>query len=130
LTVPLQGEQLPLRADKRGFVIEPADVSILEKHNNIHVVWSVPGAVRGNHYHHKGTETIVVVGPALMRVREEGVLRDIPVPSETVYRFKIPPGVSHAIRNMGSQPNLLVAFNTIAYQPDQPDVETDILFDP
>jgi UDP-2-acetamido-2,6-beta-L-arabino-hexul-4-ose reductase len=128
--VPIYGERLPLSSDNRGFVIEPADLSSIREYQNLHIVWSVPGTVRGNHYHMEGTETIVIVGPALLRLREEGVLRDVPIPAETVYRFTIPPGVSHAVCNTGGQPNLLVAFNTIAYQPDQPDVEMDILIEP
>jgi dTDP-4-dehydrorhamnose 3,5-epimerase-like enzyme len=129
LTMPIREEPLPIRPDERGFVFEPADESILANHKNLHIVWSVPGAVRGNHYHLKGTETIIIVGPALMRVRDEGVVRDINIPSNAVHRFTIPPGVSHAVQNTGDQPHLLVAFNTREYLPDHPDFKTDMLID-
>jgi hypothetical protein len=38
-----------------------------------------------------------------------------------------PPGVSHAIQNTGHTDSLLVAFNTCAHDPADPDTVQDIL---
>ncbi len=88
---------------------------------------SRPGAVRGNHYHVRGTEILVVCGPSLVRIREGEDSRDISIPADTTCRLTIPPGVAHAIQNTGKTDNLLVAFNSEPHDPDQPDLVQEIL---
>jgi UDP-2-acetamido-2,6-beta-L-arabino-hexul-4-ose reductase len=85
--------------------------------------------VRGNHYHIIGIETLVIMGPALVRIRVEDNTRDIEISSKDAYRFIFPPKVSHAIKNTGDQPNILVAFNTLIHDPDNPDVVKDVLIE-
>jgi UDP-2-acetamido-2,6-beta-L-arabino-hexul-4-ose reductase len=118
---PLNGSR-----DPRGIVLEPLDPGELAAQRNVHLVLTGPGQVRGNHFHRLGTEIATVLGPALVRVREKGALRDIHVPEGIAYRFVLPPGVSHAFQNTGSGPMVLVAFST-AYNPASPDVERDVL---
>lgn len=122
-------ENLRVHSDARGVVFEPLAADRLAEQCNVHVVISRPGLVRGNHLHRKGTETIAVAGPALVRIRENGILSDIEVPAQEAYRFILPPNVSHAIKNTGDQPNILVAFNTSAHDPQQPDTVEDILIE-
>ena len=114
-------------SDTRGYVFEPLEGELLANQKNTHVVISRPGAVRGNHYHLRGTETLVVCGPALVRIRKEKDVEDFFIPANTTYRLIIPPGVSHAIQNTGGIDNLLVAFNTEPHDPDQPDLVQDVL---
>ncbi len=114
-------------SDTRGFVFEPVQGELLANQRNTHVVVSRPGAVRGNHYHVRGTETLVVCGPALVRIREDNATRDISISADTTCRLIIPPGVAHAIQNTGEIDNLLVAFNTEPHDPDQPDLVQEIL---
>jgi len=114
-------------SDARGFVFEPLVGERLANQKNTHVVVSRPGAVRGNHYHLRGTETLVVCGPALVRIRKEKDVEDFFIPANTTYRLIIPPGVSHAIQNTGGIDNLLVAFNTEPHDPDKPDLVQDVL---
>lgn len=114
-------------SDSRGFVFEPVQGELLTNQRNTHVVVSRPGAVRGNHYHVRGTETLVVCGPALVRIREDEDAREISIPADTTCRLIIPPGVAHAIQNTGQTDNLLVAFNTEPHDPDQPDLVQEIL---
>lgn len=101
---------LQTRSDARGFVFEPLEADELQGMRNCHVVVSVPGAVRGNHYHPNVTETMAIVGPAHVRVRVGEALHDVHVAAGSVMRFTFAPGVTHAIRNTGNQPNFLVAF--------------------
>ena len=122
-------DDLAAHSDDRGVVFEPIAEDCLAHQQNAHVVISRPGAVRGNHYHIRGTETMAVTGPAEVRIREDNVTRDIKVPPENIYRFIIPPKVSHAMKNTGDQPNILVAFNTLAHDPHNPDVVSDILIE-
>ena len=120
-------EQLKTHADLRGFVFEPIANELLSAQKNSHVVISAPDAIRGNHYHFHGTETIAVVGPALLRFKEGNDIYDFEVPSKQVYKFVIPPKVAHAIKNISKKDNLLIAFNTIAHNPKKPDVVGEIL---
>ena len=120
-------EEIKVHSDVRGFVFEPIAEGSLDTQRNTHIVISHPEAIRGNHYHINGTETIIVMGSALVRIKETGKIRDINVPSRKAFRFIIPPMISHAIKNTASQPNILAAFNTVAHDPANPDVVEDIL---
>jgi UDP-2-acetamido-2,6-beta-L-arabino-hexul-4-ose reductase len=122
-------DDLTVHSDGRGIVFEPIVEDSLTHQHNAHVVISQPGAVRGNHYHLSGIETMAVMGPALMRIREDDDTRDIEIPPKNIYRFIIPPKVSHAIKNTGDQPNILVAFNTLAHNPHNPDVVREVLIE-
>ena len=62
-----------------------------------------------------------MVGPALIRFKENDELHDFEVPSGQVYKFIIPPKVVHAIKNIGDKPSILVAFNTVEHNPQNPD---------
>ena len=114
-------ESVPFFSDARGWVIEPLSEALLAGQRNAHVVLTEPGAVRGNHYHERTTEVFVVMGPALVRVREDGALRDIRVPVGQALRFTIPPGVAHAIQNPGPRPIILMSFNTQPHDRAHPD---------
>ncbi len=120
-------ETIKSHRDKRGFVFEPILEELIASQRNMHVVVSNPGAVRGNHYHLKGTEIIAVTGSARVRIKEDGEMREITVPENEVYAFTFPPGVSHAILNAGTEPHILAAFNTVPHDPDHPDTVEDRL---
>lgn len=122
-------DSLRVYGDARGVVFEPLSADRIAVQRNAHVVISWPGVVRGNHFHLQGTETIAVAGPALVRIREDGKLRDIEVPDQQAYRFVLPPKVAHAIKNIGDRPNVLVAFNTCEHDPQLPDTVEDILIE-
>ena len=121
--------QLKTHTDLRGIVFEPIEKESICTQQNCHIVISKPGIIRGNHYHLYGTETIAVAGPALFRFKEGTEVYDFEVYSEQVYKFVIPPKVSHAIKNMGAKDNILVAFNTVPHDPQKPDVVTDTIMD-
>ena len=123
----LKIDELTVHSDSRGVVFEVLAAEMIALQRNMHVVISQPGVVRGNHYHLKGTEIIAVMGPALVRIREDGRLRDVEVAAKKVYRFTFPPNMPHAIKNIGNQPNMLVAFNTLEHDPKNPDTVSDIL---
>jgi UDP-2-acetamido-2,6-beta-L-arabino-hexul-4-ose reductase len=123
----LKYDDLNVISDSRGFVFEPLAAEAFSSQRNAHVVISDPGVVRGNHFHMKGEEKLAVVGPALVRVRDNDEIRDIEIPEGKVYSFTFPSGVAHAIRNLSNRPNVLVAFNTIDHDPENPDTMKDVL---
>lgn len=120
-------EKVEFPTDARGLVIEPLDAERLPQQRNVHIVLTAPGGIRGNHYHERGTEVSVLIGPALVRVREDGMLRDITVPVGEAYRLTFPPRVSHAFQNTGTGPLLAMAFNTTIFDKANPDVVRDVL---
>jgi dTDP-4-dehydrorhamnose 3,5-epimerase-like enzyme len=122
-------EPLELHRDARGLLVEPLDQALLHHQNNTHLVITEPGAIRGNHYHKRGTEVTVILGPALVRVRTADRIQDVVVPSDQACRFVFPPGVAHAFQNNGTRSMVLIAFNTIVHDPTQPDVVREILID-
>ena len=125
--MPVSYEKLTLITDERGFVIELLNTEKFASQRNAHIVISLPGVVRGNHYHIKGKETITVLGPSLVRFREHGGIKDVVIPDKEAWRFVFPPGVSHAIKNLGKETNILVAFNILEHDPVHPDTKTDPL---
>jgi dTDP-4-dehydrorhamnose 3,5-epimerase-like enzyme len=120
-------DQLNSPSDLRGTVFEPIEKESISAQKNIHVVISKPGAIRGNHYHLYGTETIAVVGPALLRFKEGDDIYDFEIPTNQVYKLVIPPKIAHAIKNTGKKDNILVAFNTVAHNSKKPDVISEML---
>jgi dTDP-4-dehydrorhamnose 3,5-epimerase-like enzyme len=115
--------------DKRGIVFNPIHHEELAAQKNVHIVITLPGFIRGNHFHKKGIETLLVYGPALIRIKEQGKIKDIIISEDNALRITIPPGVSHAIKNNGNKYNILIAFNTMAHNPRNPDVFPDVLID-
>ncbi len=114
-------ETLKAFRDPRGVLFEPLDDRGLAAQKNVHVVLTAPGEVRGNHYHQNSTETTSVVGPCLVRFKDSADVRDVEVPEGEVWRFTIPPGISHAFRNTGSQVMTMVSFNTHLHDPRSSD---------
>jgi mannose-6-phosphate isomerase-like protein (cupin superfamily) len=70
----------------------------------------------------------VITGPAEVRLKEDGQLRDIRVPEGEVWRFTIPPGVTHAYRNPGPGTIFMIGFNSELHDPGKPDAERDEIF--
>jgi UDP-2-acetamido-2,6-beta-L-arabino-hexul-4-ose reductase len=122
-------EPVAYPSDARGLVLEPVDPDALPGQRNVHLVLTEPGRVRGNHYHRRGAEITVALGPALFRYRDGGEVRDFQIPAQAAYRFHIPPGVAHAFQNTGAGVLVLVGFNTEVHDPNAPDVVRDVLID-
>lgn len=135
LTVPAMNahvtvEPVEFFRDARGWVIEPVNEAMLAGKRNAHMVLTEPGAIRGNHYHKRSDEVLVVVGPALVRFREAGTTRDVDVSGGQAMRFAIPAGVPHAIKNTGNQPMILVSFATQPHDRAHPDTVPAVLIQP
>ncbi|MFL6549763.1 MAG: hypothetical protein ACJ8OJ_13785 [Povalibacter sp.] len=123
----VQVEKLRTAVDQRGDVFEPLDAAGLSAQRNVHVVWTEPGHVRGNHFHTVGSEVSAVRGPARVRYRESGEMIELEVPSGEVWRFTFPPAVPHAFQNIGSAPMIIVSFNTVPHDPTMPDTTREVI---
>ena len=116
--------------DGRGLVCEPIASGELSAQRNAHVVITRPGGVRGNHYHEYATEIMTVIGPALVRVRDDRGIRDYPVAEGQAQLFKLPPRVAHAILNTGTATGVIVSFSSMLHDPLRPDVVREVLIEP
>jgi UDP-2-acetamido-2,6-beta-L-arabino-hexul-4-ose reductase len=70
-------------------------------------------------------EITSVVGPCLVRLKEDGAIRDLEVPAGETWRLTIPPGVVHAFRNTGNTTMVLVSFSTVLHDPAGADTVRD-----
>lgn len=122
-------EVLQVAQDPRGYVFEPVGAEQIGQYRNVHVVYTIPGVVRGNHYHLRGTEVCSVAGPTLVKYRVGQELEEVRVPSGEVWQFTFPPGVAHAMRNEGTQPMMLAAFSTEQHNRNAPDAVREVLLD-
>jgi dTDP-4-dehydrorhamnose 3,5-epimerase-like enzyme len=127
--MPVSYEKVRVISDPRGLVLELLAPEDFSSQRNAHVVVSSAGVVRGNHYHRKGEERITILGPALVRFRGNDRIEELVVPDKEAWRFVFPAGVSHAIKNLSAEPNILVAFNTEEHDPVNPDTYTDTLIE-
>ena len=113
--------------DARGALFEPLTDAELAGQKNVHVVLTQPNEVRGNHVHLTGMETTTVVGPCLVRLKEDDVIRDVEVPAGEIWRLTIPPGVVHAYRNIGPGVMVLVSFSTNLHDPSGTDTRRETI---
>jgi dTDP-4-dehydrorhamnose 3,5-epimerase-like enzyme len=111
--------------DARGSLFEPLSDAELAGQKNVHVVLTQPNEVRGNHVHQTAVETTSVVGPCLIRLKENGSIRDLDVPAGEIWRLTIPPGVVHAFRNTGESMMVLVSFSTTLHDPTGSDTQRE-----
>jgi UDP-2-acetamido-2,6-beta-L-arabino-hexul-4-ose reductase len=122
-------EPVSFFTDARGWVVEPLSEEQIPHQRNVHVVFTEPGHVRGNHYHQHTTEVMLVMGPALVRLREASERRDVPVAAGEALRFTIPPGIAHAIQNTGTRPSVLTSFNDLPHDRNKPDTVREVLIE-
>ena len=111
--------------DVRGSVFEPLNDAELADQRNVHVVLTQPNEVRGNHVHQNAVEITSVAGPCLIRLKEDGEIRDLDVPAGEIWRLTIPPGVVHAFRNTGEGVMVLVSFSTQVHDPTGGDTQRE-----
>ena len=118
----VQVQKLDPKSDPRGVVWEPLLASEFSAQQNCHVVITEPGGIRGNHFHKRGTEIATQRGPGLVRFSDERGVQEVIIAEGEVYRFVFPPNCAHAFKNSGISPNVIVSFNTVAFDPSVPDV--------
>lgn len=126
----VQIEPISFPSDHRGLVLEPLTPEQIPLQRNVHVALTGPGHIRGNFFHRQGTKTSVVLGPALFRYREGGEIQDLHIAEGQAFRLTIPAGVAHAFQNTGTQPMVIIAFSTVAHDPQDPGVVRDVLIEP
>ena len=122
--------------DDRGssFCVPETSLAFLEAARDVHLATIKPGRVRGNHYHARKREILLVrFADSWTFHWDEG---DPPQASRREYSgegavvVEVPPLCSHAVENTGSRDLLIVSVSDEAYDPDHPDVVTRVLSRP
>jgi dTDP-4-dehydrorhamnose 3,5-epimerase len=124
-------KQLTKHADERGYLMEllRCDDAIFQKFGQAYVALNYPGVVRAWHYHKNQDDYFVVVKGmvkvALYDAREgsptQGQVDEFFLGEQGNILLKIPVGVMHGYKTVGSEHSLLVNFPSEPYDPQQPD---------
>ena len=114
----IQVKEIEFYEDDRGWCIRPISDDDIKDGiiSDIHMVSMKPGAIRGNHYHVNKTEHILIIGSTCRvlvvdnntKEREEKILEN-----NEKDLFVIPPGVTHAIENIGNDASYLFCFSHV-----------------
>jgi UDP-2-acetamido-2,6-beta-L-arabino-hexul-4-ose reductase len=124
------------RSEPRGWSFTPfADLDLTGKVDidwtTFHTVSMEPGTVRGNHFHPQVTEWLLFCGGPILLLWQD-------TDSNEVKKFLInnnqtlviiPPGVKHAVKNMGEHPLYLIAFRSPAPSSQEPEVLPSLLIE-
>jgi quercetin dioxygenase-like cupin family protein len=103
---------LEVRADARGWVVDPLiRPSGGGPLGHAHLASLEPGAIRGNHVHSGAAEFVLAWGGRLEIAWEEDgrVTREAAGDGPLVV-FEIPPGIAHAVTNVGATTAYLIAY--------------------
>lgn len=131
---PLSVLRLEDRNDGRGSAFYLPDEALrwLGGVEEMHLVTIRPGAIRGNHVHHRRREVIVVrsEGPWELAWRVAGEEGEGGGEVET-QRFEgaqgvllcVEPGVAHALKNLGDEELLVASCSSGRFDPGAPDTE-------
>ncbi len=124
-------KQLARHADERGFLMEllRSDDSIFTKFGQCYVSMNYPGVIRAWHWHKKQDDFFVVmkgmIKVGLYDMREgsptRGEVGEFYLGENNNIMLKIPVGVVHGYRTVGTEPSLLINFPSEVYNPRAPD---------
>ena len=124
-------KQLTPRADERGFLMEllRSDDAIFTKFGQCYVSMNYPGVIRAWHWHKKQDDFFVVmkgmIKVGLYDMREgsptRGEVGEFYLGDNNNVMLKIPVGVVHGYKTVGTEPSLLINFPSEVYNPEEPD---------
>jgi oxalate decarboxylase/phosphoglucose isomerase-like protein (cupin superfamily) len=119
----IQIAELENSGDARGlsFTAPPQALAFVGRMADVHLASIKPGAVRGNHYHLRRREAIVVLpGTSWSLHWDEGegsAPKHRSFDGTTAAVVLVLPGASHAVRNDGDGLMWLVAISSETYDP-------------
>jgi dTDP-4-dehydrorhamnose 3,5-epimerase-like enzyme len=123
MTAKIQITELNNSGDARGFSFTaPAEaLAFVGRLSDVHLASTKPGAVRGNHYHLRRREAIVVLPGAKWSFHwDEGdasMAQHREFDGGRAVLVLVSPGASHAVRNDGDEYLWLVAISSETYDP-------------
>ncbi len=123
-TMNVDIKKLPVTADNRGYIAEVLNSGFPETVENIHFCVSKPGAIRGNHYHKRKIEWMLVTcgtGKITLEDNTTKEKEEHTVSGEHPVLIKINPNITHAIVNCGTEPMHLFVMTNQKYNPQDTD---------
>jgi len=123
------------RGDQRGFsyTVEDRQLSFLGSVEDVHFSSTLPGHIRGNHFHRLRKEVLIVRHEdcwTLAWDRGEGTdVEACKFEGSGTVAVEIEPLASHAVRNDGTRPLLIFAMTDGLYDPANPDSYGRIVLD-
>lgn len=124
------------RGDRRGFTysLEYGQFAFLGSVQDAYFSSTLPGQVRGNHFHRVRREVLIVHYEdswTLAWDRGEGTTPELRQFDGTgTVAVEIEPLASHAVRNDGREPLLIFAMTNGLYDPVHPDAFSRIVLTP
>jgi oxalate decarboxylase/phosphoglucose isomerase-like protein (cupin superfamily) len=121
----IQITELGNAGDARGFSFTTPSQALefVGRVADMHLASTAPGAVRGNHYHLRRREAIVILPGAAWSLHwDEGegtVAQHRSFEGKSAVVVLVSPGASHAVRNDGATPLWLVACSSEPYDPTE-----------
>lgn len=126
---------LDKKQDNRGFLIEflrLPEIPEAQRQGQFYCTVSAPGVVRGNHYHSRKTEWFCILGgEALLLLidRKTGAKQEVRMSGEAPATVRIPPDVTHALKNVGNAPLFHVAYISEAFKEADPDTIREVILE-
>lgn len=120
--------KLLLKKDERGWLLK-----VLMRHHlpeekrefgEIYVTAARPGEVKGNHYHRRTREWFCVVcgqGQLVTKNVATGETAEFILSVDEPHTIEVSPNVAHAVKNVGQDLMVLLAYADEPYDPDDPD---------
>jgi dTDP-4-dehydrorhamnose 3,5-epimerase-like enzyme len=119
----IQIYELANYGDARGLSFTAPDEALkfVGRMADVHLSSTKPGAVRGNHYHLRRREAIVLLPGAQWSLHwdegEGSVAQQRAFDGSVAVMVLVPPGASHAVRNDGNDVLWLAAISSEKYDP-------------
>lgn len=122
----IKARSLNQKTDNRGRVFEVLRHEHVPEGNfgQLYVFTGYTGSVKGNHYHTRKTEWFCVIageGELILYDWESQRRECISLTGEYPTVVMIPAGIPHAIRNLGDNEMITLAYITESYNSEDPD---------
>ncbi|MBI2953269.1 MAG: dTDP-4-dehydrorhamnose 3,5-epimerase family protein [Chloroflexi bacterium] len=124
-------KELRVNADERGSLMEilRADDEIFDRFGQVYVSLNYPNVIRAWHYHKRQDDLFVVVKGMIKVVLYDsrtdsptsGELNEFFLGERNNVLLRIPRGVMHGYKTVGTEPSLLLNFPTEVYNREEPD---------
>jgi dTDP-4-dehydrorhamnose 3,5-epimerase-like enzyme len=111
--------------DVRGFSFTaPADaLAFVGRMSDVHLASTKPGSIRGNHYHLRRREAIVILPGTKWSLHwdegEGSPMQHRTFGGEQAVMVLVSPGASHAVRNDGDRDLWLFGISSESYDPSE-----------
>ena len=119
-----------IHEDYRGFLLRLVRKEHVGDRNfgDSYVISSIPGVVRGNHFHKRTTEWFCLIkGKGCLGLKKGEQVDFIDLDDKNFKLIEIPPGIAHAIKNTGDDVMIFFAYADERFNPEDDDIHSEII---